>query len=85
MGTPKKGPFLPRMPDRFVRRIIRGMLPREKLNGKNAFKNIMCYIGIPDQFKDAKIETIKLADISKTMSLNYVTINELCEHLGGKK
>src|SRR4030042_6558254 len=45
MGGPRKGPFLSRMPDRFVRRIVKGMLPMNKTRGKEAYKRVMCYIG----------------------------------------
>ena len=39
-GGPFHGPFYPRMPDRFVRRAIRGMLNYKQERGKNAFKRI---------------------------------------------
>ena len=41
-GTPLKGPFLSFLPDRFVRRIIRGMLPYKQEKGSKAFKRVMC-------------------------------------------
>jgi large subunit ribosomal protein L13 len=82
-GGPKQGPFMPRMPDRFVRRIIRGMLPYKKPRGKDAFKNVMCWVGVPEQFKDKKSVTIKSADAS-CKTVNYVKISELCKLLGAK-
>src|SRR3989338_9409615 len=54
IGGPFKGPFLPKMPDRFLRRIVRGMLPYKQYKGKEAFKRIMCYNSIPDSLKDKK-------------------------------
>ena len=57
-GTPLKGPYLPKMPDRFVRRAIRGMLPYKQEKGKKAFKNVMCYMGIPEKLSKDKIVTI---------------------------
>jgi len=83
-GIPAKGPFFPKTPDKFVRRVIRGMLPYKKEKGRLAFKNIKCYIGIPDEFKDKKINTIKEASIDKSKSLRYTTVKEICKHLGGK-
>src|SRR3989338_6431062 len=44
-GTPVKGPFFYKMPDRFVKRSIRGMLDHKKERGGKAFKNIKCHIG----------------------------------------
>ena len=80
-GTPLKGPYLPKMPDRFVRRAIRGMLPYKQEKGKKAFKNIMCYIGIPEKFSKEKIEKIDLANITKRKTFKYTKIGDLCEQL----
>ena len=84
MGIPAKGPFTRRMPDRFVKRSIRGMLPYKKERGRNAFKNIKCYIGIPDNFKDQKMDTIENANIEKVPNLKYVRIKDVCIHIGAK-
>lgn len=83
-GTPAKGPFIPKTPDRFVRRTIRGMLPYKKEKGKEAFKNIKCCIGVPNEFKDKKITVIKEAEIEKSKDLRYVTVKEICKYLGGR-
>ena len=82
-GGPFKGPFLPKMPDRFLRRIVRGMLPYKQYKGKEAFKRIMCYNSIPDSLKDKKMEKIKEADISRMKTLKYVTVGEICKFLKG--
>ena len=79
LGNQFKGPFLSRMPDRFVRRVIRGMLPYKHGKGKDAFKRIMCYMSVPIQFNDKKMETIKEADISRVKSLKYTTVGEICK------
>ena len=72
-----KGPFLPKMPNLFVRRTIRGMLPYKKGRGRDAFQKIKCYIGVPSQLKDKKFETIKSADVSKIPTLYYTTVGEI--------
>ena len=84
MGIPAKGPFTRRMPDRFVKRSIRGMLPYKKERGRVAFKNIKCHIGIPDNLKNQKFDTIKNADIGKVPNLKYINILEICRHIGAK-
>lgn len=84
-GGPFKGPFLPKMSDRFVRRSIRGMLDYKNERGKEAFKRIMCYTSIPDEFKDKKMETIKEADISRIKTLKYVSVADICKFLKGAK
>jgi len=83
-GTPSKGPFVQRMPDRFVKRVIRGMLPYKKERGRIAIKNIKCYIGVPNDFKDQKMDTIKEANVEKVPNLKYVKIKDICKHIGAK-
>jgi large subunit ribosomal protein L13 len=83
--TPVKGPFLPRMPDRFVRRVIRGMLPYKKERGINAFRRTMCYLGVPDNFKKDEIKTFDDINVLNTNNINYITIKELCKLLGKDK
>ena len=84
MGIPAKGPFTRRMPDRFVKRSIRGMLPYKRERGRRAFENIKCHIGVPDNLKDKKIETIKIANIGKVPNLKFITIKDICKHIGAK-
>lgn len=79
-----KGPFWQRRPDKFVRRLIRGMLPYGQERGRSAYKRIHCHIGIPESLKKEHIERIKTADVSKTHNLKYVTIADLCKQLGWK-
>lgn len=83
-GHPLAGPFPPKMADRIVRRAIRGMLPYKQLRGKEAFKNIKCYLGVPAALKNEKIETLKSANISKLSTMNYISIGEISKHLGRK-
>ena len=42
VGTYRKGPFYPRLPDQIVKRTIRGMLPYQKPHGRTAFKRLRC-------------------------------------------
>ncbi len=84
MGTPSKGPFVYRIPDRFVKRTIRGMLPYKKERGRKAFENIKCHIGVPDKLKNQKFDTIKNANIEKVPNLKYVKVKDICLHIGGK-
>ncbi|MDP4039094.1 MAG: 50S ribosomal protein L13 [Candidatus Pacearchaeota archaeon] len=73
-GASLMGPFFPRNPERIVKRTIRGMLPYKKGRGANALKNVKCYSGMPEEFKESKkivsgkeknIKTIKLERLSK--------------------
>ncbi|MBW2969623.1 50S ribosomal protein L13 [Candidatus Woesearchaeota archaeon] len=83
LGRPEKGPFRSRMPDRFVRRSIRGMLDYKHERGRSAFERVMCYIGVPEKFKDKKL--IKVSKEAKSLpSHYYVKVGDLCKSLGGK-
>lgn len=83
-GVPLHGPYFPRYPDRLVRRCIRGMLPWDRTIGREAFKRVMCYVSVPEKFKDKKIETIKEANIEKLPNLKYIKIKDVCRFLGAK-
>ncbi|MBN2142537.1 50S ribosomal protein L13 [Candidatus Woesearchaeota archaeon] len=82
-GVPRKGPFYPRMPDRFVRRSFRGMLPMDKTRGREAFKRIMCYMGVPKDFEGKKTLVVPGADRSKLPTTKIVSVDEICRFLGG--
>ena len=80
-GHPYKGPFYPRHPERFVKRTIRGMLPYKLKKGRTAFENIKCYIGIPEQLKDKKLETINDIKV-KEYHMNFIQVKDLVKELG---
>ncbi len=82
--TIRKGPFFPRMPDRLVKRTIRGMLPHRQEKGEKALKRVTCYIGLPEEFAKEKIETIKEANVSKLPVLKYVKVSDVCKQIGAK-
>ena len=81
VGTYRKGPFFPRMPDRLVKRTIRGMIPYQTPHGRAAFKRLKCYIGVPKEFEGKSVETVETA---KKQPVDYVTIGELSRALGAK-
>lgn len=83
-GTPAKGPFTYRIPDRFVKRALRGMLPYKTERGKKAFKNIKCHIGAPEILNKEKHETIEKANIKKVPSLDYLRVKDICRKIGAK-
>jgi large subunit ribosomal protein L13 len=82
VGHPRKGPYHPRRPDRIVSRTIRGMLPRQKPKGKQAYKRLRVYLGAPLEFEDKKVETIVEASADKLKS-PYITVGELAKEIGG--
>lgn len=70
-GDIQKGPFFPTLPERILKRTIRGMLPYTRERGRTAFKRIKCYIGMPEQFKNEKI--VKSARGKQGMSLGKIS------------
>lgn len=80
-GDPHHGPFFPKIPDRFVRRTVRGMLPWRQARGREAFKRVMCYRGIPEKFKNEKMETIENANAKKITDTSFMKVKELCKEL----
>ncbi len=55
VGSAQKGPKLSKTSERIVKRAIRGMLPNfREGRGKEAFKRIKCYVGVPKEFEDKK-------------------------------
>ena len=83
-GTWSKGPHFFRRSDRYVRRVIRGMIPHKTSRGMAAFRRTMCYIGLPPEFKDQKAITIEAEHIRKIPNLKYITVGELSRHMGAK-
>ncbi len=43
-GASLKGPKYPKAADRLMKRMIRGMLPRDRARGREAFKRLKCHI-----------------------------------------
>jgi len=76
----QKGPYWPRQADKLLRRIIRGMLPWKKTRGREAFRRIKCFKGIPEEYKDKTIEIKNL----KRDFLNFITLEQLEKLLKSK-
>lgn len=81
VGHPRMGPFHYRRPDRIVRRTVRGMLPYKQPKGKSAYKRLKVFIGIPEELKDQKMETITEAQ-AKKLKCPYFTIGEFAKEIG---
>lgn len=81
VGSPGRGPFHYRRPDRILRKTVRGMLPYRQPKGKQAYKRLSVYIGIPEAFKEQKIEV--LADVKATkLKCPYFTLGEFAKEIG---
>ncbi len=83
-GDPYHGPFVERRADRFVKRLIRGMLPYKQYRGKEAFKRIKCYNNVPEKLKNEKFTSLKNVHVSKVKSLKFMTIKNVTRIMGGR-
>lgn len=81
IGHPGKGPFHPRRPDHIVRRTVRGMLPRKKPKGKQAYKRLRVFIGMPEEYKGKETQTIPEANAQK-LRCPYIKVEELAKRIG---
>ena len=77
----KHGPKHPRRPDTIMKKMIRGMLPKEKPSGKTAHKRLRTYIGSPKEVKSLKKIKFEKAMIRKSSS-NYTTMADLGRTVG---
>jgi large subunit ribosomal protein L13 len=81
-GNPYHGPFYPKIPDRMLRRMIRGMLPHRKPNGRNAFMRIRVYNSVPEEFSK---EAFQRQEAGSMLGSKFITLGKLSERLGAKK
>ena len=78
--TKRKGPFYPRRADLLFKRSVRGMIPWTSTSGREAYRRLHVFVGIPKQFADAEME--KVEDASKKISGKYTTLGAISKFLG---
>lgn len=76
------GPFYPRRADLILKRTVRGMLPWDKPMGRDAYRLLKVYVGVPKELEAA--EKVKLMGATKLSRDRYVTLSEVSEYLGSK-
>ncbi len=73
VGSSQKGPKHSKSSEKIVKRAIRGMLPEHRFGrGREAYKRIKCYVGIPKEFQESK--TIKAG---KGKPFKFITIKDI--------
>ena len=75
-GASMKGPFFPKIPERVVKRTIRGMLPYQQERGLSALKRVRCYNLLPEEYKDSK-----MIKAGKEKHIKTVPLKELSEKI----
>ena len=82
-GYPPKSQSHSRLPHLMVRRAIRGMLPWKAARGKEAYRRILCYQGLPEEFASFAGITLEKESVKKLPNLQFITIGDLCRQLRG--
>jgi large subunit ribosomal protein L13 len=73
-GHSQKGPKPSKLGERMVKKTIRGMLPDFRMGrGRQAWKRIKCYTGIPNEFEGKKMEKIKSDKKNKFIRIEDVS------------
>jgi len=81
-GDPYHGPFYPRRPDAIVKRMVRGMLPKNP-RGTAALKRLRVYISVPNELGEK--EYVSLEKTKNTTTGKVTKLGKLAEKLGAKK
>lgn len=82
LGQTRKGPFYPRRADLLFKRTVRGMIPFKKTSGREAYRRIHAFVGIPREYQGMEMEIIETA-----MRLNtgkYTDLGAVAGFLGSK-
>ncbi|MDK2796347.1 MAG: large subunit ribosomal protein [Archaeoglobaceae archaeon] len=85
-GSKEKGPYFPKHPEKIFKRTVRGMLPWSSRRGREAYRRLRVFIGVPEELKDRnfeKVENAMLEKVSKTEK--FVSLEEVSRHLGWAK
>ena len=73
----QKGPYYSRSSEKIVKRAIRGMLPDFRQgNGKEALKRILCFVGIPDKYKNSK-----MIKAGKEKTTSFILVEEISKEI----
>jgi large subunit ribosomal protein L13 len=81
VGAPERGPFHYRRPDRYLRKTVRGMLPFKQPKGKNAYKRLKVFMGIPSDYKNQTMISFDDA-ISTDLKGPHFTLAEMAKEIG---
>ncbi|HDN68763.1 50S ribosomal protein L13 [ANME-1 cluster archaeon ex4572_4] len=84
-GSREQGPYFPKMPDRIVKRTIRGMLPYKRARGRDAFSRLRVYLGVPEEcekMRQEKMKQFKNASSERLSVAKFVTLEEVSKKLG---
>lgn len=83
ISNPRRmGPKYPRRPDDIFRRTVRGMLPHKKSKGREAYKSLKVYVGVPKEFE--KQEALKPLEAQPRNIVKSIELGQVSHLLGSK-
>ncbi len=80
-SNPEHAAKWPRRPDLFLKKIIKGMLPKER-RGKEAASRIKVFMGVPEKY-EGKAEKFPIT--SKHLYSKFISVGDICKSLGWNK
>jgi len=81
-GRRDTGPYYPKRADKILKRTVRNMLPFKESDGREQFKNVKTYLGVPDRF-DGEVEQSEAKEGDSLKHRNYVKLGEVSDFIGG--
>lgn len=79
-ATKRKGPFYPRRSDLLFKRTVRGMIPWKKSMGRDAYRRLHVFVGVPKQFEDC--EKVRPTEAIRHITGKYTTLGAISKFLG---
>lgn len=83
-GHRYKGPFFPKTPHMIFKRTVRGMLPWKSPKGREAFKRLKVHIGVPEEFRNGKLESFPELGLDKSNAPRFVRLSAIAKFIGWK-
>ncbi|MEM4431137.1 MAG: 50S ribosomal protein L13 [Desulfurococcaceae archaeon] len=70
-----------RSPHMIFKRAVRGMLPMDKSKGREAYRRLKAFIGVPEEYRGREMIRFPEADVSRLKN-KYVYLEDVAKELG---
>ncbi|MCE4624498.1 MAG: 50S ribosomal protein L13 [Desulfurococcales archaeon] len=74
-------PKRPRSPINLFKRTVKGMLPKHNKRGRDAYRRLKAYIGVPVELQNVEKIRFKEADVTR-LGRDYVELGRIARELG---
>lgn len=82
---PNEGPKYPSLPHLYLRRIVKGMLPKKSQRGRDALHKLRCYTGVPEGVDvESAVKPYEKANKPLGALRKSTTIGAVCGAFGWK-